>query len=212
MSIPTTVSIKSGVLILGIVVSAAGLNLSVMQLSEVSEPTEQSAPAPVTQATTNQALVAEPVPDSPALGVALAPPTIEAQPPVATVPVATTSVRFTPNQPAPPTTSTPPPSAAPPPQVSRPTTEYLTYAFDGIADIVVALHEGERMEFWSVVPKPGWSFKVETQTETRIKVKFGFGHEEEHDDGGDDEREDREEEAEFELNLVDGRIRVKAER
>ncbi len=217
MPIPTIVSLKSGGLILGIVVSAAGLNMSVLQLNESTEPSEQSALEPISAAP-EQVDVTLPASATAAQVVAST---------ITTTPVQTTSTQAQPSTSAtsstasPSTTSTAPPTTVASTQAPPPSTEYLTYTFDGIAEIVIALHDGERVEFWSVVPEPGWSFNVETQTAAKIKIEFGFGHDDEDDDYEDDDYEDDdyedddyedEDEAEFELKLVDGQIRVKAER
>lgn len=224
MPIPTIVSLKSGGLILGIVVSAAGLNMSVLQLNEATEPSEHSALAPVSAApeqvdvTLPASVTAAQVVVSTATTTPVQITSTQAQPSTS----ATSSTASTASTSTTSTTSTTPPPTLASPQATPPSTEYLTYTFDGIAEIVIALHDGERMEFWSVVPEPGWSFNVETQTDAKIKIEFGFGHDDEDDDYEDDDYEDDdyeddehdedEAEAEFELKLVHGQIRVKAER
>jgi hypothetical protein len=218
MPIPTIVSLKSGGLILGIVVSAAGLNMSVLQLNEATEPSEQSALAPVSAAP-EEVDVTLPASATAAQVVAS---TVTATPLQITSAQAQPSTSATSSTASTPTTSTTPPPSLASPHATPPSTQYLTYAFDGIAEIVIALHDGERMEFWSVVPEPGWSFNVETQTDARIKIEFGFGHDDEDRDGYEDdgyeddddydEHDEDEDEAEFELKLVDGQIRVKTER
>ncbi len=76
-------------------------------------------------------------------------------------------------------------------------TEYLTYEFEGVASIVVALHDGRRLEFWSVTAEDGWAFLVEDRGPTKVKIKFRPAR------GGD--------EAEFELTFDDGRLKAKRE-
>lgn len=76
-------------------------------------------------------------------------------------------------------------------------TEYLTYEFEGIASIIVALHDGERLEYWSVAPEPGWVFLVEDRGPREVKVKFRPAK------GG--------EEAEFEVKFDGDRLKVKRE-
>jgi hypothetical protein len=48
----------------------------------------------------------------------------------------------------------------------------VTYEFDGIANIVVALHNGTRLEFWSAATEPGWVFRVDDNGPGKVKVKF----------------------------------------
>lgn len=86
------------------------------------------------------------------------------------------------------------PTAAVPTTTS---TEYLDYEFEGIAEIVVALHDGRALELWSVSPEPGWVFLVEDRGPREVKIKFRPA------EGG--------EEAEFEVALEHGRLEVKRE-
>ncbi len=79
-------------------------------------------------------------------------------------------------------------------------TEYLTYSFDGVATIVVALHDGDRLEFWSVNAENGWSYQVEKDNGRTVKIEF------------EKESDGEEEEAKFEVKFKDGDLRVKRER
>jgi len=76
-------------------------------------------------------------------------------------------------------------------------TEYLTYEFDGVASVIVAFHDGKRLEFWSAIPEDGWVFRVDDNHDDLVKIKFRPL------DGGD--------EAEFVVKLDDGEIKVKKE-
>ncbi len=76
----------------------------------------------------------------------------------------------------------------------------MTYSFDGVATIVVALHDGARLEFWSVNAQSGWSYQVEKDDGRTVKIEF-------EKESGDDE-----EEAVFEVKIEDGDLRVKRER
>ncbi|MDH3294247.1 MAG: hypothetical protein OER95_07985 [Acidimicrobiia bacterium] len=76
-------------------------------------------------------------------------------------------------------------------------TRYVTYEFEGVASIVVALHGEERIEFWSATPERGWAFEVDEETGSHIKIKFRPSS------GGD--------EAELVLWVDDGEIKVKKE-
>ena len=98
------------------------------------------------------------------------------------------------------TSAGPPATTAVPVTTSPPTTtstDYLTYQFEGIAEIVVALHDGRTLEFWSVSPEPGWVFLVEDRGPREVTIKFRPAK------GG--------EEAEFEVSFEDGRLEVKRE-
>jgi hypothetical protein len=62
----------------------------------------------------------------------------------------------------------------------------------------VALHDGDRLEFWSAVKAPGWVSRVDDNGPGNVKVKFM--------------RLSDGEEAEFEVKLTgDGDIDVKME-
>jgi hypothetical protein len=71
-----------------------------------------------------------------------------------------------------PPTTQPPPTQPPANQPPATQTEYLTYEFDGIADIVIARHDGDRLEFWSVARAPGWVSRVDDNGPGKVKVKF----------------------------------------
>lgn len=52
-------------------------------------------------------------------------------------------------------------------------TEYKYYSFPGVAPtIVIALHDGNKMEFWSASPAAGWGFFVEKATGSVIEIGF----------------------------------------
>jgi hypothetical protein len=73
-----------------------------------------------------------------------------------------------------PTTAAPsaraPSTAAPTQQPSS--TEFLTYELEGVATIIIALHDGDTLEFWSVARQPGWVSRVDDNKPTIVKVKF----------------------------------------
>ncbi len=227
MALALPISIKSGALVVGIVATAAGLNLSVMGIgsSTTQEQAVVSTPPPAEQEVL-QVVVDVPVPDRPVvpdeLGmVASEPAAVVAAParPVATAPPATAAPTTAPpataapaaaalpvTAPPAPTTAvpaTPPPTTSPPatasPTTVAPTTEYLSYTFDGIAEIVVAYHDGEVLEFWSATTEDGWAFMVEKNSADKIEVKFRRVS------GGEGE-------AKFELIREDGELEVKKER
>lgn len=76
-------------------------------------------------------------------------------------------------------------------------TEYITYEFDGVATVIVALHDGRNLEFWSATTAPGWVFRVDDDEASKVKIKFRPL------DGGD--------EAEWELKSEDGQLKLKQE-
>lgn len=122
-------------------------------------------------------------------------PTQQARPPAQTRPANPPSNP----QSSPPATQAPiPPPTSPSTQPPVVQTEYLTYEFDGIADIVVALHDGNRLHFWSAVKAPGWVSRVDDDGPDLVKLKFM--------------RLSDGEEAEFEVRLTgDGDLDVKME-
>ncbi len=97
----------------------------------------------------------------------------------------------------PPSTATP--TTAAPTTTAGQTTEYLFYTFDGVAEIVVAYHDGQTLEFWSATTEDGWAFMVEKDSASHIEVKFR-------------RVSGREGEAKFELIRKDGELVVKKER
>ncbi len=219
---------RYAVVLLGIVGTAAGLNLTVMNIGAgpINETPEIALPATLGDPEVRQVLVDVPVPvrevDAPVSSApnasaasAAAAPLPAAPPPAATpapasAPPATTPAPTAPT--APPTTAAPattsPPAttattaAAPstaPSTAPAPTTEYLTYSFDGVAQIVIAYHEGERLEFWSATPEDGWAYEVEKDRADHVEIKFRRVS------GGEGE-------AKFELIREDGELEVKKER
>ena len=94
---------------------------------------------------------------------------------------------------------TPAPTTASPPTTAGPSTEYLTYTFDGVAEIVIAHHDAETLEFWSVTPEAGWAFVVEKDSARKVEVKFRRVS------GGEGE-------AKFVISIEEGEVEVKKER
>jgi hypothetical protein len=218
---------KSASLLLGVFGTAAGLNLSVMGLgaqqpesAEVTtasfvqnEPefrqvvvdvplpenaTVAALPTPTATPSVAPAIAASPSPiaaAAPTSPAATTPPTAPAAAPSstapATAPPSTAPATSTPSTAAP-TTSTAPPTTA------GSTTEYLTYTFDGVAEIVVAYHDGESLEFWSATPEPGWAYMVEKDRADEVELKFRRVS------GGEGE-------AKFKLIRENGQLEVKTE-
>ncbi len=75
----------------------------------------------------------------------------------------------------------------------------MSYSFSGVAEIVVAYHDGERLEFWSAIPADGWAYMVEKNSANKVEIKFRRVS------GGEGE-------AKFELIREDGELEVKKER
>jgi hypothetical protein len=231
MALSLPVSLKSGVLMLVVCGTAAGLNLSVMGLgADTSEPPEQIAmeasaptdpevirvvvdvPIPAAESSTNSsdlvvAPAAAPTAASPA--PVRAPAAVKAT--TAAPQVVSTTLQVTTTA-APSTTATPPTTATPataaptiaptaqaPATTVGPVTEYLTYSFDGVAEIIVAYHDGRSLEFWSAVPEPGWAFMVEKDSPDKVEIKFR------REAGGEGE-------AKFAIKREDGELEVKTER
>ncbi len=142
---------------------------------------------------------------TPVRGVNPAPaPAAPSATPAAGVPTSPPTTGAAPTPTNPPTTL--PPTTAPtsPPTTTAttqagPVTEYLSYSFDGVASIVIALHDGERLEFWSVNAQSGWAYQVEKDDGHTVKIEF------EKESGGE------EQEAVFEVKIEDGGLRVKKE-
>lgn len=227
MALALPISMKSGSLLLCVVGTAVGLNLSVMGIGAQSASTEQpitttsppadpevrqvlvDVPVPMNEATTDasaapaQAATPAPAPAAPAPAPAPTPaaPTT-AQP--ATAPPAPAAAPPTTAPPATPQTTTIAPSTTAPstsatPTTAGSTTEYLYYTFDGVAEIIVAYHDGQTLEFWSATTESGWAFMVEKDTADKIELKFRRVS------GGEGE-------AKFELIRRDGQLVVKKER
>ncbi|MCP3933779.1 MAG: hypothetical protein GY708_00250 [Actinomycetia bacterium] len=118
-----------------------------------------------------------------------------------------------PNTTAPPSTTTTTSVTEPPPTTVA--TEYLYYSFDGVASqIVLAVHGGTELEFWSVVPVAGWSYGVE-ESGNEVEIEFRTSGGEDHDEDDDDDEDGEEDEggeAEFKARLTDGRVVVSKER
>ncbi|MCP3991097.1 MAG: hypothetical protein GY724_18630 [Actinomycetia bacterium] len=68
-----------------------------------------------------------------------------------------------------PTTPTPTSGA---PSTQTDSTEFLTYEFEGVATIIIALHDGDTLELWTVARQPGWVSRVEKDEPDKVKVKF----------------------------------------
>ncbi len=222
-------SFQTGTLVLGVVGTTVGLNLSVMAIGrdapdpipeqlalvaaeeagdpevmqvtiDVPLPAAETVPATATARATTPAIAGQPQ-SQPATPwpTAPPPPPLTAAP---TTPVPTVAPTAAPTAPAPtlpPTTTVPPPPTTQPETTVPPSvTEYLTYTFDGVADIVIAFHDGQELEFWSVSPEPGWAYQVEKNKATIVEVKFRRM-------SGD------EGEAKFELELKEGQLEVKKE-
>ena len=199
--------------VLGIVGTAAGLNLSVLSLGDATAGEIPAAPATSTEPSVIQVEVDVTIPaiptTTPAAPAAAPTPAPSAAPPqivYVQVPAApaptqapTTQPPTTPTSPAPTTTSAPATAAPTTPTTAGPVTEYLYYDFEGVAsEIIVAFHDDRALEFWSATPDPGWSFQVEKDSARKVEVKFR-------------RVEGAEGEAKFELTLEDGDLRIKKE-
>jgi hypothetical protein len=206
--------------LLGIVGTAAGLNLTVMNIGagQIDNTPELALPAASSEPEVRQVVVDVPVPvreieaaaAPPSNAVATASvqpaaaPAAAVPPPVpptaAPVPVApvTTAAPAPTSPPATTATTAPAPTTAPS-TAPVPATEYLTYGFDGVAEIIVAFHDGERLEFWSAVPDDGWAYMVETNSPSKVEVEFRRVS------GGEGE-------AKFVVKIEDGELEVKKER
>jgi len=162
-------------------VLAVGLTASPSALTETPAPAPAAPVAPSTALTPTTADESPTAPSAPETSSSRPLPSTQPTPsPPTTGPLATTASQ--------PTTS---------PPTTPVSTEYLTYEFDGVATVVVALHDGEGLEFWSVDVEEGWAFMVEDHGPRDVKIKF-------RPTGGGDE-------AEFEVKLDDGRLKVKRE-
>ena len=96
--------------------------------------------------------------------------------------------------------------------------------FDGVASqIILAVHDGSQLEFWSVTPEPGWAYAVE-QSRNEIEIEFRSTSGARYDDDDDDDDDEYEEhesdddhgssggEAKFTARLIDGQVHVSRER
>ena len=168
----------------------------------VTSPVE-APPAPAATASTGTApspTAAVSPPSLPAAAPGSQAVTAPPQAPAPTTPPGTAAPTTAPPAPAAPAPSVSPTNSSAPATAVQPATqtEYLSYEFAGIADVVVALHDGSRLEFWSVDRAPGWVSRVDDDGPRTVKVKFM--------------RLSDGEEAEFVLELRgDGRIDVKME-
>ena len=96
-----------------------------------------------------------------------------------------------------PTASESPTTSETPTSEAAVSTEFLTYEFQAIATIIIALHDGMQLEFWSAMPEPGVVYQVERDQPDKIKVKFL--------------RLANGQESEFEVKFKDGELDVKME-
>ncbi|MDG2114024.1 MAG: hypothetical protein P8N02_15590 [Actinomycetota bacterium] len=81
-----------------------------------------------------------------------------------------------------PTTAATPTAAPASPTTQAPTTtqapevvatEYRYYSFSGVAStIIVAIHGGSSLQFWSATAEPGWVYNVEKASGSEITVEF----------------------------------------
>ncbi len=83
------------------------------------------------------------------------------------------------------------------PETAPPITEYLTYEFRDVASIIIALHGGGGLQFWSAIPEAGWVFRVDDDRPDKVKITFRPA------DGGD--------EAKFEVKSENGQLEVEQE-
>ena len=161
-------------------------------------PTPAATPTPSDQ---TPAPGAQPAPVAPSPGPRPANPAAPAQTPTVEVPTtAKVPTTAAPTTPAPTTaapTTEPPTTIAPTQPSPGVNTEYLTYQFSGVASIVIAVHDGETLKFWSATKEPGWVHRVDDDGPGKVKVKFL--------------RLADEEEAEFEVSFEDGELKVKQE-
>ncbi len=231
MTLELPFSLKSSLLLLGILGAAIGLNLSVMGIGATSASTEQAVTSTVPPADpeVRQVVVDVPVPTNGTEAQAAAVPVQASAVPAPAVLAPTAPAPATPAPAATPATAspiaaptptpapTPAPAAAAPKTTAAPattaptapstsaspttaaTTEYLSYTFEGVAEIVVAYHNGQALEFWSATTESGWAYMVENDTANRIELKFRRVS------GGEGE-------AKFELIRKDGQLEVKKER
>ena len=51
-------------------------------------------------------------------------------------------------------------------------TAYLTYPIEGVGEVVVALHGGAALEFWSANAHDGWGVEVKDDDADEIRVRF----------------------------------------
>jgi len=223
MDQPVSSSIKYGAVLLAVAGTAAGLNLSVMTLDnqasvEALESTSAAA-APSTEPEILRVVVDVPVLEQPtsADSVVVANETGQAATAAtqASRPAPSPSPQPAPAPSQPPTTAAPttapatsadsatttaaPVTTSQTPASSAPVTEYLTYEFEGVADLVIAYHQGQSLEFWSVTPEDGWAYQVEKNRPDHVEVKFR-------------RVSGSEGEAKFELIQKNGELIVKKER
>ncbi len=156
--------------------SAVALNVSVIQATQTA--TSGGDPEPTT-------VVVDVPAGSDEVGMApVVVAGIEASVPQTTVPATAVVVS------APPTTTAPPPAvpsttaaSAPAPASSTAptttaatttsgTTEYLTFSAGPAGEVVVAVHGGRSLEFWTAYPTNGWHYKVEKAAGTAVEVKY----------------------------------------
>ena len=167
----STRSWKSGVLILATVVTAAGLNLGVMQLGQQKQKTATSstvAPTSGTPATGQPAAngTGQPGADAAAQPADTAAPNPAGQSPPS-LPSASTDFRSGQVAGTPPadgvTPSTRPPTA---------TTQFLTYDVAGIATLVVAVDGTTSVQLAAATTRPGWSYAITSSQPMQVTLAF----------------------------------------
>ena len=214
---PIPLGTQTVAMIVGTVLAATGLNLGVLSLDEGIPAVETAEPVSVEPNTSTRpeapgvpSSTAALTPAAPDVSDASLPTNGQSDDPDRYVPEsetgqdqepepsdAPTSTNPMPTGSQPTTTAGLPPTAAAPTSTPETQTEYLTYDFTGIATIMVALHDGDRLEFWSVTTNPGWVYRVDDDGPNKVKVKF--------------QRLSDGEEAEFEVKLKGGDLKVKQE-
>lgn len=194
---PLKESAATGSLIVATAVAAAGLNMGVLQLGEDEADEGSSAQSSVVDG--GQPELVGLTMDAGSVPAPDPTPSSEQQPSVA-MPAVTSSqdsTRTTVESPSTTAATTETSADSSTTSAAIPATEYLTYEFEGVATIIVALHDGQRLEFWSAIPAPGWAFMVEDDEHRKVKLKFRPKR------GGD--------EAEWAVKFDDGRLKVKQE-
>ncbi len=110
-------------------------------------------------------------PADPTATTKVADPTATGIPPTS-APAGTAAATST-STPRPPATATTGPTPKPSPTTAPGETEFLYYEWAGIASqIVIAVHDGTSLEFWSVTPASGWQARVLTDSPSRVSIRF----------------------------------------
>ncbi len=189
-------SLKSSSLLMAVVGSAIGLNLSVLSIGPLvplAGGSDDAAEAAATAAPTTDAIPSvlaavapeadEALPAANALpisGTAAAPPApapagLPPAVPAGTAPPATPAESTVPRPTGAPTTA-PPTTTAPsttlPTTPSTIVTQRLRYTIEGIGVVVVLYHQGQALDYDSAELVPGWEVDVETDSAARIELKF----------------------------------------